>query len=65
MATRDTIIYLLALRNQGQDPYFQISNFWALIWPQKGHSLTLSRKGPGLQNPTKKLAHGMELLDYS
>ena len=55
--THETIIYRLVMRNIGY--------FWALIWPQKRCGLTLSHNDPGLQDPTKKLGHGMELLGYS
>ena len=41
-----------------------MSNFWALFWPQKGRGPTLCDKGPGTQNPNKKLVNDMELLGY-
>ena len=64
MATQETIIYRLVLKNLDQDRYFQISDFGVLIWPKKGRGSTLSHKGLGPQDPTKKLAQGMELLDH-
>ena len=38
--------------------------FWGPNLAQKGRGSTLSHKGLGPQNPTKKLAQGMELLDH-
>ena len=64
MATQGTIIYRLMMRNLGYDLIFKFLDFWALIWPQKGCGPTLWVKGPGTQDPTKKLAYGMELLGY-
>ena len=59
--------YYLSISDEisGTGPYFKFLNFWALIWPQKGCGPTLCLKGPGTQDPTKKLAYGMELLGYT
>ena len=65
MATQETIIYRLMMRNQRKDLLFKNSKFLALIWPQKGRGPTLCHKGPGTQDWTKKFANGMELLGHT
>ena len=57
MVTWETIIYRLMVRNHVFDAFKKI-----LFWGEMGVAATVAPKGLGPQDPTKKLAHWVELL---
>ena len=55
MEAQETIIYRLIKINPSYHAYFQILNILVRIWRKNGYGL-------GPLNPTKKLAHWLDLL---
>ena len=55
MATQESIIYRLMMRNQRKDLLFKNSKFLVLIWPQKGRGPTLCHKGDRNSGPNQKV----------
>ena len=62
MGTQKTIIYLLVVRKPCYDACFIFLIFWATFGGKMGVVITRDPNGLGSSNPTKKLAHWVNLL---
>ena len=62
MGTQETIIYRLVVRNQSYEAYFSVLIVWATFGGKMGVANTRAPYGLGPPNPTKKLAHLVDLL---
>ena len=62
MGVQETIIYRLVMRNLSYATYFSVLIFWATFGGKMGVDTTCAPNGLGPSNPTKKLAHWMDLL---
>ena len=64
MGVQETIIYRLVMRNLilSNDAYFPFLIFWATFGGKMGVANMCAPNGLGPPNPTKKLAHWMDLL---
>ena len=62
MVTQETIIYRLVMRNQSYNAYFW---FLATFGTKMGVATTCALNVLGLQDPTKRLAHWVDLLGLS
>ena len=58
MGFKETIIYRLVMGNHDLEVFLKKINFWR----ENGVAATLAPKGLGPQDPTKKLAHRVEIL---
>ena len=62
MGIQETIIYRLVVRNPNYDTYFSFLMFLATFGMKMGKATTHTLYGLGLPNPTKNLAHQVDLL---
>ena len=62
MGVQETIIYWLVMINLSYDAYFSVLIFCATFGEKMGVATTHAPNDLGVPNPTKKLAHWMDLL---